>query len=86
MADFRRQRTFKTREPLLKVDAGLPAGTYVFRLEVEDQNGNRSRAARIKLSIVGTSDPVRPGGGGVVVAPLGGISGPIIGHDPIRRP
>ena len=86
MADFRRQRTFKTREPLLKVDAGLPVGTHVFRLEVEDQNGNRSRAARIKLQIVGTREPVRPGGGGVVVAPTGGISGPIIRHDTIGRP
>ena len=83
MADFRRQRTFKTREPLLKVDAGLPVGTHVFRLEVEDQNGNRSQAARGKLRIVGIADPVRPVGGGVVVAP---ISGPIIGRDPIRRP
>jgi hypothetical protein len=83
MADFRRSRTFKTREPLLKVDPGLPVGTYVFRLEVEDQNGNRSRAARIKMKIVGASDPVRPGGGGVVIAPTRVISGPIIGPNRI---
>jgi len=82
MADFRRSRTFKTREPLLKVDPGLPVGTYVFRLEVEDQNGNRSQAARIKMKIVRVSGPVRPGGG-VVIAPTRVISGPIIGPNRI---
>lgn len=69
MVDFRRRRTFKTEEPLLKVDAGLPIGTYVFQLEVEDQNGNRSKAAKVKLKIVEARDPVRPGGNDRIIVP-----------------
>jgi len=67
MVDFWRLRKYKTSEPLLKVDAGLPVGIHVFQLEVEDQDGNRSNAAEIKLKIVQTLDPVRPGG---VVLPV----------------
>ncbi len=52
MANFRRCRKFKSRVPQLKVDAGLPVGTYVFQLEVDDQNNNRSKAARVKVKIV----------------------------------
>lgn len=64
MADFRQQRTFKTDEPVLEVVPGLPVGTYVFQLVVEDRNGNRSRAASVKVSIVegrgGIVPPIAP--------------------------
>lgn len=52
VVDFRRKPVFGTNSPLLKVDAGLPAGTYVFQLEVKNQSGNWSSAARIRLSII----------------------------------
>lgn len=81
MVDFRRRRTFKTGEPLLKVDAGLPVGTYVFRLEVEDENGNRSQPARIKLNIVERRDPITPVRDGGVITPPTVLSGPTV-----RRP
>ena len=60
MADFRRQKQFTTREPLLKVDGGLPAGTYVFALQVEDEHGNRSNVDRVKVRIVEDRIPVSP--------------------------
>ena len=60
MVDFRQRREFRTEEPVLQVDAGLPVGSYVFRLEVEDENGNRSRAAKVELNIVGGRNAVRP--------------------------
>ena len=69
MADFRRGRTFKTEEPLLKVDAGLPVGTYVFKLEVEDQNGNRSKAAKVELKVVEARDSPSPGGDDRIIVP-----------------
>lgn len=84
MVDFRRRRTFKTEEPLLKVDGGLPVGTYVFKLEVEDQNGNRSRAASIKLKIVETRDPIRIGDGGGIVPPV--IRAPTTPRRRTRKP
>ena len=81
MADFRRQRKFKTRTPQLEVVAGLPAGTYTFQLVVEDQNGNQSKAARVKIKVVGGRIPVTPVGGGVLV------DTPVITRGPtIRRP
>ena len=76
MANFRQRRKFKSRVPQLKVDAGLPVGTYVFQLEVEDQNNNRSKAARVKVRIVGVRDPLRPGGGNRVIVPPGVTRGP----------
>ena len=51
MADFRRQKRYTTREPLLKVDGGLPAGTYVFELQVEDESGNLSTGDRVKVTL-----------------------------------
>jgi len=71
MASFKRLRKYKTDQPLLKVDAGLPVGSYVFQLEVEDQNGNRSKAAKLKLKIVEARDSARPGGNDrIVVTPV----------------
>ena len=60
MADFRRKKQFTTRVPRLKVEAGLPAGTYVFQLQVEDQSGNRSNLDRVKVRIVERQIPIRP--------------------------
>lgn len=60
MPDFRRRKQFTTREPQLKVDPGLPAGTYVFELQVRDQNGNLSNRDRVKVRIVDTRIPVTP--------------------------
>ncbi len=60
MADFRRQKRYTTREPLLKVDGGLPAGTYVFELQVEDESGNLSTGDRVKVTVVDGRIPVSP--------------------------
>ena len=60
MADFRRQKRYTTREPLLKVDGGLPAGTYVFELQVEDESGNLSTWDRLKVTVVDGRIPVSP--------------------------
>ena len=79
MANFRQRRTFNTDEPLLKVDAGLPVGTHVFQLVVEDQNGNRSQGARIKLTIVETRGPSTPNGDRDVV------TFPVVSPRPIVR-
>ena len=80
MADFRQNRTFKTGQPVLRVDAGLPVGTYVFRLEVEDENGNRSQPARVKLNIVERRDPITP------IIDRDVVLSPIVGSGPtIRR-
>ncbi len=72
MADFKQKKSFKSRESLLVVDGGLPPGTYVFQLEVEDESGNKSKAAKIKMKIVEAQDPVRPPGGNdrIVVPPV----------------
>jgi len=60
LADFRRKKQFTTREPQLKVDPGLPAGTYVFELQVKDQNGNLSNLDRVKVRITTSRIPVTP--------------------------
>jgi hypothetical protein len=60
MADFTRQREFKTREALLKVDPGLAPGVHTFQLVVEDERGNRSKTAQVKVEIVRTLTPVTP--------------------------
>ncbi len=81
MADFRRKRKFTTKTPQLQVAAGLPAGTYTFQLVVVDQSGNQSKAARVKVKIVGGREPITPVGGGVLV------DTPVITRGPtIRRP
>ncbi len=36
---------------VIRVDAGLPAGKYIIQLSVIDENGNRSKPAKIKLKI-----------------------------------
>jgi hypothetical protein len=78
MADFRRRRSFKSKKPQLMVDGGLPVGTHVFHLEVEDERGKRSKAAHIKLKIVAGRAPLRPG----PVNPPGVIRRPATGRTP----
>jgi len=81
MADFRRKKEFTTREPELKVEGGLPAGTYVFQLQAEDQNGNRSNVDRVKVRIVDSRIPVTPIDGDDLR-----IDRPVIFDPVIRRP
>lgn len=71
MVDFTRRRKFVTREPQLKVDAGLDPGTYVFGLMVTDDAGNQSEAAQVKVKIVRTRT-TRP----VISVPAGTLTGP----------
>jgi hypothetical protein len=40
-----------TAEAKVEVDAGLPAGRYLFRLEVENDRGQRSKAAEAIVTI-----------------------------------
>jgi len=77
MADFRQKKRFRSKLPQLTVAAGLPPGRYVFQLEVEDESGNTSRPARVKVIVVPTVDPVGPRGGGIV--------GPLITRTPVVR-
>ena len=58
MVDFTRQRQFKTREAFLPVDKGLPPGIHIFQLVVADQSGNKSKAAQVKVEILGIRLPV----------------------------
>ena len=66
MVDFRRRRTFQTDQPTLLVDGGLPVGTHVFSLVVEDESGRRSQPASVTLSVVRARGPAdgAPDGGG----------------------
>ena len=78
MADFTRQRQFKTREPVLIVDKGLQPGVHTFELVVEDDSGIRSKAALVKVEVVRLIIPVTP------VVPVGPV-GPVIPTPPIIR-
>jgi len=82
MADFRLRRKVKTKTPQLNVVPGLPVGTYLFQLVVEDQSGNQSRASQDKVVIVDDNGPIDPIGGGrsPVVTPV------IPGRPIIRTP
>ncbi len=62
MVDFRDLKRVETTEAAIKVDAGLPAGKYVFQLTVIDEHGNKSNPARVNLKITRRFvDPNRPG-------------------------
>lgn len=52
MADFRHGKVFETTEALLRVDAGLPVGRYVFQLTVIDRDGNQSKPAKLDLEVI----------------------------------
>lgn len=59
--DFRDSKSVETTEAVIKVDAGLPAGSYVVQLTVTDENGNKSKSARINLKIANRFvGPLRP--------------------------
>lgn len=60
MADFTLQRRFTTTEPTIAVDKGLPVGTHSFELVVSDEDGNRSKAARISIEVVRLVVPITP--------------------------
>ncbi len=51
MVDFRKSKRVTTPKPFIKVNAGLPAGRYIFQLTVVDGAGNKSKPARIKIEI-----------------------------------
>ena len=67
MADFTRRRKFTTERPILKVAAGLSVGVHTFQLVVTDEQGNQSRAVKVKVKIFKPRIPVLPGRGGVVL-------------------
>ncbi len=72
MADFTRQRQFRTREAVLPVDKGLAVGTHTFELVVTDDGGNQSKAAQVRVEVFrltiigGTFVPI----GGVITDPI----------------
>ena len=79
MADFTRQRQFNTREATLLVDKGLPLGIHTFELVVMDASGNQSKAAQVRIEIVGGRVPITP------VTPVLPI-GPVIPVRPVITP
>jgi hypothetical protein len=52
MAVFRLNQPVSTNVPVVIVDAGLPAGTYRFRLVVVDDQGNQSAPDEQVVTIV----------------------------------
>ena len=51
MPRFERGLVIKTILPTVTVDAGLPVGTYRFRLVVVDNSGNRSKPVETEITI-----------------------------------
>jgi hypothetical protein len=60
MVDFRDKKRFLTKVPSLQVDAGLPAGRYVFQLTVVDSSGNTSKPMRLKVEVVARGPIIDP--------------------------
>jgi hypothetical protein len=60
MADFQRTKVVRTKNPTVKVEAGLPPGKYRFQLIVTDNQGNQSRPAELVVEIRDQRSPVRP--------------------------
>lgn len=61
MVDFRDLKHIETTEAVIKVDARLPVGKYVFQLTVIDEHGNKSNPARVNLKITRRFvGPIRP--------------------------
>ena len=52
MADFITNKRIETKESIIKVDAGLSVGTYIFQLTVVDSNGNISKPDQIQVQII----------------------------------
>ncbi len=53
MARFVVNRPIKTREPFVRVDAGLKEGRHRFQLVVVDDRGNESKPATVTVTIKG---------------------------------
>jgi len=51
MTRFISRQVVSTRSPKIKVDAGLSVGRYRFQLTVIDAAGNRSKPARLTVTI-----------------------------------
>lgn len=64
MGNFQVKRTVTTKKPIIKVNAGLPAGSHRFQLVVEDSRGNRSEPSQVVVNIVNTRDRRGPIGRG----------------------
>jgi hypothetical protein len=92
VATLKPGQTIVTDQPDLAVDAGLPVGTYRFRLVVEDESRNRSDPAEVDVVVfqrtvtvldppifVGPAIPVGP----PIVRPGGPVATPIIPPRPI---
>jgi hypothetical protein len=64
MARFDINRPITTREPTVPVDAGLPIGRHLFRLEVIDRLGRRSTPndaiVEVQRIVVDPRPPVPP--------------------------
>ena len=64
MARFDINTPITTREPTVPVDAGLPIGRHLFRLEVIDRQGRRSIPAdaivEVQRIVVDPRPPVPP--------------------------
>lgn len=65
MVDFRNKTRVETTVPIIRVDAGLPAGRYIVKLTVIDEGGNKSKPANVNLEITrrfpGSTRPGRIG-------------------------
>jgi len=64
MARFDINRPITTREPTVPVDAGLPIGRHLFRLEVIDRQGRRSTPndaiVEVQRIVIDPRPPVLP--------------------------
>jgi hypothetical protein len=83
MVDFRDRKSVTTRNAILRVDPGLPAGSYLFELTVVDGDGNRSKPMRLNVEIVERGTVFDPR----LVTPISPVpAGPVpIGPRPIIR-
>ena len=87
MADFRRTKSVKTKNPTVSVEAGLPAGKHRFQLIVTDSQGNQSRPAELVVEIREKSTPDRPVTPVIPIIPVTPITPvtPVTPLTPIRR-
>lgn len=73
-------QTHATTTPTIAVDAGLPPGTYRFRLVVVDDSGNQSAPAEVAVVVFREAivrEPIDP----VVLGPILQPTRPL---DPVR--
>ncbi len=79
IADFTRRRHYTTRTPQLAVKGNLPVGVHTFELVAQDDSGNRSRPAHVRV-IVTPRIPGPPRDG--ILRPVGPV---IVPRPPIIR-